>query len=506
MRNAGVEPLEAFPGSNSPWRSRCNKCSSEVTPRYSTVSRGLGACNVCAKFNAAKVRSDEAQLRLRESLKLRGIEPVESYQGMHVPWLVRCETCQHEWRPKPYSLANGRGCPECKRRNAGTKQREGHEPKAMQLMIEARLRPLTPYPGMTKPWLSECLQCGSLVRPRAAGISVGQGGCTKCGVVRSANSRRTPISVAYQEMISAGVQPNDQAAFVNVDTAWPGICLKCGLRVSPALASIRSGQSGCRRCAMVGSDSSFDFFGESIFYLISLPNAGAGKIGIAGASTSRLKDHRRHGWVVNETMKISHGYDAWYLEGTVLSWLRADLLIPAALTDADMPQGGYTETFDLGSIELEDVWAHVQRSWQNRAWSVPSNMDSGRQKGRRGCSLAGAPANCGKPYFALGYCKNHYRAFRLYGDPEIRRRKVFQNETCEVIEARRPCGRVTSKKGMCSVHYYRDYVHGDPLELRRPTPKPLPSHCEVEDCDGKPYSLGLCSKHYHAQRRSLGKR
>ena len=47
MREAGLEPLEQYPGSLRPWTCQCNKCGRTVQPCYSTIQRGSGGCRWC---------------------------------------------------------------------------------------------------------------------------------------------------------------------------------------------------------------------------------------------------------------------------------------------------------------------------------------------------------------------------------------------------------------------------------------------------------------------------
>jgi hypothetical protein len=47
MRAAGFEPLEAYPGSQPPWRCRCTLCGKESTPSYSNVKQGASRCRHC---------------------------------------------------------------------------------------------------------------------------------------------------------------------------------------------------------------------------------------------------------------------------------------------------------------------------------------------------------------------------------------------------------------------------------------------------------------------------
>ncbi|MBI4228510.1 MAG: hypothetical protein HY693_02185 [Deltaproteobacteria bacterium] len=47
MIQAGVEPLEPYPGYDRPWSVRCLNCGRESTPTYANISKGQGGCFRC---------------------------------------------------------------------------------------------------------------------------------------------------------------------------------------------------------------------------------------------------------------------------------------------------------------------------------------------------------------------------------------------------------------------------------------------------------------------------
>jgi formylmethanofuran dehydrogenase subunit E len=49
MLNAGVEPLERYPGYSIPWLVRCKTCGHESTPRYDSILKGQGGCFRCGR-------------------------------------------------------------------------------------------------------------------------------------------------------------------------------------------------------------------------------------------------------------------------------------------------------------------------------------------------------------------------------------------------------------------------------------------------------------------------
>ncbi len=48
MLGAGLRPLEPYPGSGSPWRCECLTCKREVNPAYGAIKQGQGGCVYCA--------------------------------------------------------------------------------------------------------------------------------------------------------------------------------------------------------------------------------------------------------------------------------------------------------------------------------------------------------------------------------------------------------------------------------------------------------------------------
>jgi rRNA maturation endonuclease Nob1 len=48
MRDLGIEPLEPYSSGHLAWKCRCLTCGNEISPKYSNVRSGQGACRFCA--------------------------------------------------------------------------------------------------------------------------------------------------------------------------------------------------------------------------------------------------------------------------------------------------------------------------------------------------------------------------------------------------------------------------------------------------------------------------
>ncbi|MET8146458.1 hypothetical protein ABZU32_39630 [Sphaerisporangium sp. NPDC005288] len=63
MLEAGLVPLEPYPGASARWRCRCATCASIVTPRFANIRVGQGGCMYCAR---ARRQSDLGRPALLE--------------------------------------------------------------------------------------------------------------------------------------------------------------------------------------------------------------------------------------------------------------------------------------------------------------------------------------------------------------------------------------------------------------------------------------------------------
>ena len=334
MLDAGLEPLEPYPGSHTPWPCRCLVCGAEVRPHYSTVKHRGSSCDICAR----KVRAQSQTIPDDEAVAIMvaaGVEPLVEYPGGLLPWKCRCLTCGKTGSPSLSNVKRGQGaCRHC----AGKWDTEDN----IVLMREHGFEPLDPYPGAHAPWRSRCATCDAEVYPHFSRIKNDGGGCRSCA------GQVVDHDTAAAVMRAAGLEP--QHEYRNATTPWPCRCVQCGEVVSPTYGSVKGG-SGCRVCAIPG----FNPTAPARVYLIWHRGLAAAKIGITGAGlkTDRLAIHRQHGWEVFETWDVHLGAQAEWIEDQVLSWWREELGAPQAVSSEDMPQNGETETASLLDVDLD---------------------------------------------------------------------------------------------------------------------------------------------------------
>ena len=290
-------------------------------------------------------------------------------------------------------------------------------------MLAAQLRPLDPYPGVNKPWRSECLRCGDEGRPSLGHIRQGIGGCRRCGRAQTTLKQLGDPEKAAAEMLAAGLRPLDP--YQGFNKPWPCVCLRCGDEVRPTLGTIRQRQSGCLRCGYASTGAKlrenpakaaadmeaaeytpleeypggsavlwrcihrpcgrevmarlnvirrgrsccaacatygFDVTAPAIVYVLHDPKLGVVKVGITAATSDRVASFVKLGFAVVGTLAFEVGQQARNVEQAVLRHVRTQLGLMHALTEADMGRvGGWTETFGVKQLPAEELWSLVQK-------------------------------------------------------------------------------------------------------------------------------------------------
>lgn len=115
MEQAGMYPLEDFPGNKRPWRSRCLTCEAVGSPTLGAIRGGQGGCLPCGRRKAAEAakarRLEEGGVVLE--MLAAGLVPLEPYSGVAKSWLCRCEQCGRELRTRLVGVRRGSGCKYC---------------------------------------------------------------------------------------------------------------------------------------------------------------------------------------------------------------------------------------------------------------------------------------------------------------------------------------------------------------------------------------------------------
>jgi hypothetical protein len=394
-----LEPMGPFPGTQKPWKSKCLITGKVVSPTYGKVRDFGHRCIHCSRNVVDPVEA----VKLMEKF---GFKTLVAYPGSNIPWKSRCLTCKKTTSPTYWNVAKGIGCKFCGGRAVDPKD-------AVKAMKTRGFRTLEPFPGATKPWRAECLNCkrefysifhslntktkckycsnlavdelellmrlkqlklkplekyksaktpwkckclvcNHIVQPTWNRIKQGRGHCAYCA------QRRVDIPMALKFMKTAGLKP--LVDFPGSNKPWKCKCLVCGLEASPRWSGLQRGQGGCSNCA----DWGLNYGKSGYIYLITHETFEAHKIGIANSYKSkkyddRMYQHVKQGWVLYKKMNFKTVQEASDIETSVLKWLRMEVGLPAFLSPKQMPKGGHTETVDASEIDLPTIWEKVQQ-------------------------------------------------------------------------------------------------------------------------------------------------
>ena len=335
MLDAGFQPLEKYPGNMKRWRCKCLTCERESSPAYGSIKKGHG----CAWCAGNRVDPDEAAAVMLDA----GFQPLEKYPGNTKRWRCKCLTCERESSLTYADTKNGHGCAWCARLRVDPDE-------AAAAMVDAGLEPLEGYPGALAKWRCRCASCRRVVTPTYGVIQQGGGGCAYC-----ARNRVDPDEAAAV-MLDAGFQPLEK--YPGNQAGWRCRCVTCNRESRPQYASIRTG-GGCRFCSTGG----LDYTAPGIIYLMQHPELFCLKVGVSTTTAKevRVDTHTKTGWVIIQAWDTPTGDDAEQVEQQVLAWWRNELGAPAALTKAEMPAGGYTETAALIHVDIDDTINRVNQ-------------------------------------------------------------------------------------------------------------------------------------------------
>lgn len=97
----------------------------------------------------------------------------------------------------------------------------------------------------------------------------------------------------------------------------------------------------------------------TLLYILYSPIHKAIKIGTCDVSGRRFARHRNKGWILIKYWAFSERDQARYIESLVVQTLTSKY--GHFLRKEDMPQGGYTETFDASKITRKGLIRMVNK-------------------------------------------------------------------------------------------------------------------------------------------------
>ena len=338
MLNAGLQPLESYKNTKSPWKSKCLVCEKITTPMLGNIIRGHKGCGFC---DGHKIDPEDAVKKMRKA----GLEPLEPYASSDAPWKCRHLDCGAIVSPSYASIRSGQGgCRSCGFKESG-KKNTLDESKAKEVMLKAKLQPLEPYTSSSKPWKCECMVCHKIVFPTYSNINSGNSGCLYC------SGGKVDAEDAIALMREHGLEPLEP--FIDSKKKWKCRHLKCGNIVYPQYNTIQNRGGGCSACAEYG----LNYTSPAYLYIMKHEIYQSIKVGISNidAQPNRVRSHEIQGWKLYKVFNFATGQIAEDIENEVLNWLRSEKGLGIHLTKDMVKQGGYSETTDANEITLLEI-------------------------------------------------------------------------------------------------------------------------------------------------------
>jgi hypothetical protein len=359
MRNAGLEPLENYPGSKSKWRCIHHECGQEVFATLSGIQNGESGCFECGARNRGRAQRLDPEFA-RQFMLLNGLEPLEPYHLSNTPWKCIHLECGAIVYPTYSSIKGGqKGCRKCADKLTG--QRSSYSPQyATEQALSRGYRPLEEYPGAMKPWNCIHLPCGQEVFATLNTLMSGKGCCKDCGVAQRAEKNRYTAEEAEAVMTQLGLKPLEE--YPGYMEKWRCLHLECGREVTPTFHYVKFRQSGCKFCATGG----LDYTGKGIVYLLQREDHFSAKVGITTPSsrTDRIAAHVREGWKFVQSWTTDTAFQAEEVEENVLDWWRNELDAPISMRKEDM-KSGWTETASLLYVDIEATAFRIEKLISN---------------------------------------------------------------------------------------------------------------------------------------------
>jgi len=158
----------------------CKHVIEEAMNRHGISHDGIDWDSVRKSALLVSGRKTTEELKGELSKVNPDIEVLGEYAQNHTPIDVKCRICGHEWSAEPNNLLSGKGCPKCRRKNAGLARRKTHEEFARELAEKNKKVTLVgKYMGSTEKVEVKCVRCGRTFLSKPGNLLNGRG-CIKC--------------------------------------------------------------------------------------------------------------------------------------------------------------------------------------------------------------------------------------------------------------------------------------------------------------------------------------
>lgn len=182
------------------------------------------------------------------SVKNPTVEVVETYISANIPILHHCLLHNVFWNTTPSRVAQGCGCPECRKEKFHRARCKSHEEYVSEVeLINSNIEVLEQYMGANTPILHRCKIDGCVWKPTPSNI-LGEHGCPECRN-RYLYNQKAKTQKQYEIEVSR-LHPTIKVLgiYINSEVAILHQCLIDGYIWMAKPGNILSGK-GCPKCA-----------------------------------------------------------------------------------------------------------------------------------------------------------------------------------------------------------------------------------------------------------------
>ena len=339
MAAANLVPLEPYRSNTTKWKVKHLDCGNEVVTTWAEVQSGQGGCGIC-KYSKISKKLRTPEIDAVRIVEIAGGLPLEPYKNSHSRWKIKCLKCKQISHPMLSNINKGQGiCIYCRPKSPVVTQEN-----AMRFIASKNMKALASYRSAQSKWKLQCLICGKTDLYVYSWMKSQNYGCVYC------SRHKVDPKDVHSKFWRMGFEPLEP--YISARKGIKSRCLSCNKVYSKTFDSLQSGR-GCKYC----QTAALELLAPAYFYIIHHLDFGAFKIGIGNSSrrTDRIRAHTKEGWTLLYRYDLDTGETALELEQETLKWIRETLKLPTYLLKEQMPQGGWTETFDAEGISFVEV-------------------------------------------------------------------------------------------------------------------------------------------------------
>jgi len=354
LNEKGLELVSDYDGVDKPIKVKCLLCNSESQITLGAVRiRTNKGCSKCARSTVSSLQVSNSEAI--ESMRIKGLEPLEDYPGARTPWKNKCLVCAAETLTTRESLRRRspelRGCIKCAKLAQNEQMITKNSERILARFAKLELELISQYKSANLAVLVRCSRCGYEFETQGTNLTKQKYGCGRC----AGNVADPKEAEAF--MRAHGFEPLEP--YESFTKPWKCLHTECGNIIQVPFATTKRTSGGCKFCAKYG----FQHSKSAYLYLIRNLKLNTVKVGIANPSRrsdgDRLKRFIQLDWEVIAKWNFQEGKHAEHVEKAVFKIIRQERGIPIYLSHQDMPIGGHTETMSADSVDISELKALI---------------------------------------------------------------------------------------------------------------------------------------------------